>query len=657
MAESGYTHKVVESFDRYFSKEIIAGLSGKDSLKNVTNFLNYINFFRYDMIQQYAQLILSGDHLIREINDIDTLLERIDVLMSNDLNEGASAYLPINEEVRKLLQDIQIATNLVKFHASIINNYFDHNAEAYAIDSSEFRKDQTRRTEYIDILKLICDICVAEYRFSYDEQYIRTLLLYRAKLLSFDATKYPSTVYFVILAALEKVEFLLSKLALYSKNKKISYNIDYKTHTITLNENDNNSDDNEFRKYCLYFYDPSRITESLAIQWLEDAKQKDTSMWKLVFLMRYYCKCTKSIQQIDNLIQISERHNDEYLREKGRNKVNDRASKFFINYLYNSRFSFLCKDPKQYGYEEMKNDLHHIAMIQDNTGIHNYHPYQKACDYLIDYLKEKLRDTTYTKTLKEEWNLLNDCYKRLKENKEWCSRHQPYLMQFRYNFSTIKTELGAIDVYFPSSVSRPLKFNEIEEKVIEIGNAVQWLELQIGHQEEKEKIVEAQAEIVETKKKIDGMENANLKHMGYFISVTSFLIGLLSIFVGNQGGVSIYEKMEYVTALGIILLLFVGVGYFALTDNITNKNKYWTLFVSGVVLAGVLGWVSHKGFDNLKTHQEKVIENKVAEPQKTVVEIKLDTLVVGVNAKVESEGHVVTVMESAKKDNAKAVKK
>ena len=47
MAESGYTHKVVESFDRYFSKEIIAGLSGKDSLKNVTNFLNYINFWSY----------------------------------------------------------------------------------------------------------------------------------------------------------------------------------------------------------------------------------------------------------------------------------------------------------------------------------------------------------------------------------------------------------------------------------------------------------------------------------------------------------------------------------------------------------------------------------------------------------------------------------
>ena len=127
--------------------------------------------------------------------------------------------------------------------------------------------------------------------------------------------------------------------------------------------------------------------------------------------------------------------------------------------------------------------------------------------------------------------------------------------------------------------------------------------------------------------------------------------------MGNQGGVSIYEKMEYVTALGIILLLFVGVGYFALTDNITNKNKYWTLFVSGLVLAGVLGWVSHKGFDNLKTHQEKVIDNKVTEPQKTVVEIKLDTLIVGVNAKVESEGHVVTVTESAKKDNAKSVKK
>lgn len=648
MAESVYTQKVVESFDRYFSKEIIAGLHGEKAYMKYRDFFNFINFFRYDMTQQYAQLVLSGDHLINEINDIDTLLGRLDILMSNDLNEGDIAYLHINEEVDKLLQDIRIATKLVQFHAKTINDYYEHNAEAYVIDSNELRKGKSAGTVYVDILKVICDLCLAEYRFSYDEGYIRMLLLYRARIVEFSNLNIPSTIHAVIWAALEKVEFLLSKLALYSKNKKISYNIDYQTHTITLNEENNQSDDNAFRRLCLYFYDPKRITEKEAIQWLEEANQKNSSMWTMVFLMRYYCKCTQSIQQIDNLLRLGERHYEEYQREE-RNKVNDRASKFFINYLYNSRFSFLCKNLEQYRYEEMKKDLNHIAMIQDNTGIHNYHPYQKACDYMIEYIKAKLRDTTYTQTLKEEWNFLNDCYKRLRENTEWCSHHQPYLMQFLYKFSTIKTEFGDIQVYFPSSVSRPLKFREIEEKVIEIGNAVQWLDLQIEHQEEKAKIVEAQ-------KKIEGIENANLKHLGYFISVTSFLIGLLSIFIGNEGGVSIYEKMEYVTALGIILLLFVGVGYFALTDNIKNKSKYWTLFVLLVALAGVFGWESHKGFANLKDSKEAQKEEQVEETKAKAIKAKMDTLVIEVNAKVETEGHVVTVSESPKKGNTKEQK-
>lgn len=657
MAESVYTHKVVESFDKYFSKEIIEKLRNGGIRKTYMNFLRNISLFRHEITRQYAQLVLSGDHLINKTNDIDTLIEHIDVILSDELMEGDGRWEElINKEVEKLLQDVKLEIEIVQYHISTIDNYFEHDAAAYVIDSSEFGKDKNG-TPYVDVLKLICDICLEEYRFSYDENYIRKLLLLRAKLLSYDQSNWPSTVYDVIWAALEKVEFLLSKLALYSKDNTISYHIDYKTDTITLKGDEKKGDDTEFRKYSLYFYDPKRITEKEAVQWLEDANQKDTCMWKLVFLMRYYCKCTKSIKQIDNLIKISERHNGEYLREEGRNKVNDRASKFFINYLYNSRFSFLCKNPQQYLYEDMQKDLNHIAMIQENTGVHNYHPYQKACGYMIDYITARLNDTSYTESLKDEWEFLNACYLKLKENKDWCKRHQPYLMQFRYNFSKFETELGKVSVYCPSSVSRPLKFKEIEERVREIGNAVQWLGLQIGHQEEKEKIVEAHEEISKTKEKIEGMENANIRHMGYFITVTTFLIGLLSIFVGNQGGVSIYEKMEYVTALGIILLLFVGVGYFALTDHITNRKKYWTLFALGIFAAMALGWESHKGFANLKASRKAQEKEQAVENQSRSLETKTDTLVIEVNAKVESEGHVVTVTESPKKGNAKPEKK
>lgn len=656
MAESVYTQKVVESFDRYFSKEIIAGLSGEKAYMKYRDFFNYINFFRYDMTQQYAQLVLSGDHLIHETNDIDTLLGRIDVLLSDELNDDRSV-LRINEEVEKLLKDIQIATKLIKYHVDITRKYFDHTAEAYVIDSTEFSQGKYQDSYYIGILKLICEVCTEEYRFSYDEKYIRKLVVYRAQLDSYDPSKMPSTVYLVVMAAKKKVEFLLSKLARYSSNKTISYNIDFETQKITTNEEESQDIDDEYHDLCRYFNEPNKIPENLALQWADDIEKKTNEMWKIVYLMRYHCKYTFDKEQIDHLIERANELYNAYFRENKGNRVDNRAVRFFINYMYNSRFSFLCKHDETYGYDAMNQDLQRIVKLQEKTGIHNYHPYQKACEYLVDYIKERLRDTSYTESLQDEWKLLNDCYQRLKCNKDWCKVYQTYLMPLPYEFSTTKTKYGEIPVYFPSSVSRPLKFNKIEEKAIAIGNAVQWLELQIDHQPEKAKIVEAQAEIIAAKEKIGAVEKTNLKHMGYFITVTTFLIGLLSIFIGNQGGVSIYEKMEYVSALGIILLLFVFVGYIAVTENIKDKNKYWTLFGVGVALAAGLGWVAHIGYENIKTHQEKVIENKVVEPQKTVVEIKLDTLVVGVNAKVESEGHMVTITESPKTDNAKPLKK
>lgn len=69
------------------------------------------------------------------------------------------------------------------------------------------------------------------------------------------------------------------------------------------------------------------------------------------------------------------------------------------------------------------------------------------------------------------------------------------------------------------------------------------------------------------------MERKNMEQMGLFITITTFLVGLLSIFIGNDGSVSIIEKMHYVIALGCILTVFVCVGYFAVRDKYDTKKS------------------------------------------------------------------------------------
>lgn len=78
----------------------------------------------------------------------------------------------------------------------------------------------------------------------------------------------------------------------------------------------------------------------------------------------------------------------------------------------------------------------------------------------------------------------------------------------------------------------------------------------------------------EAKSKISNMERKNMEQMGLFITITTFLVGLLSIFIGNNGNVSITEKMMYVIALGNILIIFVCLGYFAVRDKY-DKTKCW----------------------------------------------------------------------------------
>lgn len=646
MEESQYSLLVLNMFDHYFPKKWTNELYQASKKSSFIKGIENIQSFRQLMISQYAQLVLSGDHLTHSIEAVDELLNnRVDKLLSDEIEGETEDKYAYNTQklFRELLRDIYQVTRLLKYHVEITRRHFESSSKNYILEGIAYKGRQSNGEgpDLIEIFELICDVCADEYKFSYESQYIKKLIWYQVQLTEYTDSFLSSDVYKVVWATLTKTEFLLGKLALYSENQTISYHIDFKTQTIKLDERTEVEDKEDFRELCLCFYNPHRIPEKLAREWYESVQAKDVDMWKIVYLMRYYCKCTQSIAQMDKLIEIAEAQNKDYFQNDKRDMVNDSAALFFINYLYNSRFSFMCKFPKEYGFERIKKELEHIQYVQHETGIHSYHPYQKACQYLITYIEDKINDVECGEDLKNEWNYLNECYLKLKQNVEWCSLHQPYLMQFRHKFSTYTSEKTYnIPIYYPSAVSRPLKFEEIYEDLKETGNIVTGLKRQICHQAEK-------VELQNAKRKIDKMENDNLKHMGYFVTVTTFLVGLLAIFIGNAGGVSIFEKMEYVIALGMILLLFVCVGYLAITENAYRKIKYWLLLA--FVFAGAiwLGWNIHIGYEKLKKERSQIIQQDAQKVERIVPERK-DTLVVEINEKVETENKVMPVSTRTK---------
>lgn len=96
------------------------------------------------------------------------------------------------------------------------------------------------------------------------------------------------------------------------------------------------------------------------------------------------------------------------------------------------------------------------------------------------------------------------------------------------------------------------------------------------------------------------MERKNMEQMGLFITITTFLVGLLSIFIGNNGSVTIMDKMQYVLALGCILIIFVCLGYFVVRDK---HSKIENFIFGGIILfLGLSLW----NFSKVGLNKDKV---------------------------------------------------
>lgn len=214
-----------------------------------------------------------------------------------------------------------------------------------------------------------------------------------------------------------------------------------------------------------------------------------------------------------------------------------------------------------------------IESIQAQTFIKNYHPYQNAVEFTIKVIESKLAQEEF-EDITPFVSDLQGYFEKYKRNVSWCRKNQPYLVQLRYNFSSITIEGCDFKIFCPSSFCRPLRFKELEEKSIAYANKIAFLENESCNQHNRRLFMEA-------KSKNDSMERRNMEQMGLFITITTFFVGLLSIFIGNDGSVPLMEKVQYVVVLGCILIIFVCTGYCVLQKT---HRKFEKLLLGGIVL-------------------------------------------------------------------------
>lgn len=575
MEESKYTQAVFEEFKKKFPQEWIDNLNWNSKYEKASFSKGFKSLQEFELciFINYSKLILSADYFIHATDNVSRL-DSVAVTEDIIIIDGSDYKKGLQERFVSLCKEIRAFNLMLKYHIISTESQFKPHSKGAIINAL------TDTFEGLaSLFKLICDSCWSEYTFSYNEEYIRQLIINREHL-KYISSKQSGEIKDIIDATIEKLTILLGKLSVSSENKELSYRFDLQEYRITLTSLSQFKQD-DFRSYLLKYIDVNHITQEEISEWQSDAHKQSSSLWKFIFLMRYYTKKTKSRQQIDNLLKEFERHNDESLK-LDLNLVDRYSCSLARNYMYNSRFSFMCKEGN-YSFESMKCDLEEIEAIQNDTLIYNYHPYLKAIEFLVEKLTLIVSNSKDIQKAEEYLSYLRLCFEKFKNNVEWCKEHQPYYIQSRYKFSTIK--LGSnkdIDVFCPSSFCRPLKFKEIDEKVVQFNNEISFLNYQVKHLPDR-------VEWQEAKDKVERLERKNLETMGLFVTITTFLVGILSIFIGNNESISIFNKLEYTSVLGVVLMLFVCIGYFAINEKIeTKKFRPWFFGVFALLLASAI---------------------------------------------------------------------
>lgn len=579
MEESKFSQSIYDKFMSDFPEGWIEMLDWSDGGKKksliagVTKIKSFVPF----LFSNASKLVLAGDFLVGDIKKLTDLDSMIEKGLQDTVPDDKRLQTKLMIAYSDMLYNLHDAIKLLRYHISLVQDRLDVQKN-HPFSAILYGETDRSKNEYIELFELVCEVCFMEYIFSYDEKYIQKLLIIREILDKRNKEK-SVDVKAIIEACLTKVELLLSKLSIFSKQKQINYNYNFETKIISLSEPDKYQPD-DFRHLFLKYMDPDRLDYAQVLEWQKNSHNKDVAMWQLAFLMRYYTKITKSQEQIDSLISLGEKHHKEYIKGEEHNLINDCADRSFRNYMYNSRLSFILDNRKGLNIQKLEKEIAKIESVQNETFIFNYHPFQKIVEYLCAKIDDLLKEDRIECDIEAYNTLLQKCYCKLKENYEWCKHHHPYLMQLRYNFSTIKDEANDIKIFCPSSFCRPLRFKVLKEKMEQLNIKVSMLDYQVRH-------IDEHRDLIRAKNKIESMERKNLEQMGLYASVTTFLVGLLSIFIGNTN-TSITDKMGYVIALGLILLSFVCLGYFLVTERFT-KVKPWIFGLLGIIFLITLG--------------------------------------------------------------------
>lgn len=575
--KSSYIDKILSEYRKTFPQDWInkSDWTVNSGSTSYTEGKRLIDGFTEEFFVAFSKSILSGDYILKSTENIEELISFCEEEMIYDPNNPLKkdlqrSFVGFNKNIIDFSNQYLLNIRGLEEKLSISNN--DFIVDVISIKSNNYAN------QLFHALEIVMNICFGEYAFAYNEDTIKSLIFEKDTINKIIAGQNNAEISSILKLMCDKIDYLLLKYSYYSDNKSIKYRLDFVPQTVKLEGKDSRF--TSCQRYG-YFLEPNSIPNSDIREWQAKCYKKNARIWEMALLMRYYTKTAKNEKQIENLTKQF----DDFaakLRKKLDLRVFDSyALNTITNYMHNCRLSFLISN-KQMKFDNLVKELEEIESIQSTTGVKNYHPFKKAIEYLSDYIRKEMSEKQDISLILEHKQYYNKVLEKLQDAYKWCSKNQFYPFQLWYNECLdVINDMGIV-VFTPSSFCRPIKYYELDEQIerLKLDSLTLDSELQLYKEEQ---------EILELKQSIDKNKKSYIEILGVFTGLVTFLIGCITIFTNVENPkVSLFEKIEHISLLGIIVLLLINGGYFLTSEVKCKSFKFWFFLITSILYIFVL---------------------------------------------------------------------
>lgn len=425
-----------------------------------------------------------------------------------------------------------------------INERIDYANHEYIFKAKSLPTFFLDNFQYFTILReVIFPLCYSEQHLSLSNKNIKriTILLQELEQIKSDETDEECKLVYTL--AIYKATFILKKLL--KKTDSFEVLVDITKKKITrANLPSIPYELEQFFSYYENIHEDQPYQEDEMIDYQISMSEHDGSFLKMARLMHYYCSQTKSLQQIENLLDKFESKFHKLYNKSIKHKFDKYALCTLRNFMYNCRLSYKIKQ-KDYTINSLQKDINVIEGLQGETFVKNFYPYKKAIEFLIEKLKRLIEERNVQFDYENAISLLEKYLTAFDENILWCSTHCFYPIQL-----TLKECVIYVDdeqLILPSSISRPVDYDKLRSEQEKFRSDIGYIRNSLIYIKDKK-------DTNAIKNELNSIEKRYLEVGGILTGIITFLFGTINIFTQNTSNP--HHLLFATLNLGIILVIF-----------------------------------------------------------------------------------------------------